>query len=249
MATKLSAADQAIIDGYKKQWNTALAAGDEQGMQSAHTAVEDILGDYGYSGGADGSQNIPLDNNADMYAGTVNKKPRSQILESPPYYPQTPEYTPLPYYPDGTELKPEPIPLAPIEIPNIIAAGVAPADPQTTSPSGYTPLGTYNDVGLSAQDKKTVEGLQAQWAIEMQNGNVEAAKVLHQQAEEIRAGYGYSGGADGTQQILLGQTPGAQFPDSQKYIEDLYNGYTEAQKRALEAAYEENLNNHPIRHH
>lgn len=44
----------------KADWKTAYDAGDQVGMDAAHAAAEAIRAGYGYSGGADGSEYLPL---------------------------------------------------------------------------------------------------------------------------------------------------------------------------------------------
>ena len=58
--TNLSKEDMAKIDNAKKKYAEAQAKGDKAGMESAHKEAESIRAGYGYSGGADGSQNISL---------------------------------------------------------------------------------------------------------------------------------------------------------------------------------------------
>ena len=56
----LSKEDTAKIDNAKKKYAEAQAKGDKAGMESAHKEAESVRAGYGYSGGADGSQNISL---------------------------------------------------------------------------------------------------------------------------------------------------------------------------------------------
>ena len=56
----LSKEDTAKIDNAKKKYAEAQAKGDKAGMESAHKEAESIRAGYGYSGGADGSQNVSL---------------------------------------------------------------------------------------------------------------------------------------------------------------------------------------------
>lgn len=56
----LSKEDTAKIDSAKKKYVEAQAKGDKAGMESAHKEAESVRAGYGYSGGADGSQNISL---------------------------------------------------------------------------------------------------------------------------------------------------------------------------------------------
>ena len=58
--TNLSKEDMAKIDNAKKKYAEAQAKGDKAGMESAHKEAESVRAGYGYSGGADGSQNISL---------------------------------------------------------------------------------------------------------------------------------------------------------------------------------------------
>ena len=45
----------------KQQWQTAYDAGNQAGMNAAHTGAEAIRSQYGYSGGTDGSEYNPLE--------------------------------------------------------------------------------------------------------------------------------------------------------------------------------------------
>lgn len=58
--TNLSKEDMAKIDNAKKKYVEAQAKGDKAGMESAHKEAESVRAGYGYSGGADGSQKISL---------------------------------------------------------------------------------------------------------------------------------------------------------------------------------------------
>ena len=51
--------DWNAIQSYKQQYEQAKAAGDTAGMEAAHAAAEKLRGQYGYSGGADGSAYLP----------------------------------------------------------------------------------------------------------------------------------------------------------------------------------------------
>ena len=54
----LSDKDNKKIEVAKKKYSDAQAAGDSAGMEAAHKEAENIRANYGYSGGADGSQHI-----------------------------------------------------------------------------------------------------------------------------------------------------------------------------------------------
>lgn len=56
----LSSEDSAKINSAKKKYAEAQAKGDKTGMESAHKEAEAVRANYGYSGGADGSQEISL---------------------------------------------------------------------------------------------------------------------------------------------------------------------------------------------
>lgn len=51
--------DWNAIQSYKQQYEQAKAVGDTAGMEAAHAAAEKLRGQYGYSGGADGSAYLP----------------------------------------------------------------------------------------------------------------------------------------------------------------------------------------------
>lgn len=56
----MSASDQALLKSYGDAYNNAIAAGDQAAAMKAHEAAEALRGQYGYSGGGDGSEYIPL---------------------------------------------------------------------------------------------------------------------------------------------------------------------------------------------
>ena len=57
--SSLSTAQQSAVQKAANNYNAAAARGDTAGMASAHAAAEAVRNSAGYSGGADGSQNIP----------------------------------------------------------------------------------------------------------------------------------------------------------------------------------------------
>lgn len=59
------------IDDYKKDWAAANAAGDTKAMEAAHAGAEALRAAAGYSGGADGSQYIPLSTTTTAPAPTM----------------------------------------------------------------------------------------------------------------------------------------------------------------------------------
>lgn len=71
--------DQTIIQALKQQYDASKAAGDTAGMNKAHADAEAIRGQYGYSGGGDGSMYVGLDR-------PQNSVPQTTL---PTYQPQT----------------------------------------------------------------------------------------------------------------------------------------------------------------
>ncbi len=57
--SSLSKAQQSAVQKATNDYNAAAARGDTSGMAAAHAAAEAVRNSAGYSGGADGSQNIP----------------------------------------------------------------------------------------------------------------------------------------------------------------------------------------------
>ena len=55
-----SAAEKTALERFGREWQEARARGDQKGMDAAHAKAEAVRGLRGYSGGADGSQNIRI---------------------------------------------------------------------------------------------------------------------------------------------------------------------------------------------
>ena len=55
-----SAAEKTALERFGREWQEARARGDQKGMDAAHAKAEALRGLRGYSGGADGSQNIRI---------------------------------------------------------------------------------------------------------------------------------------------------------------------------------------------
>lgn len=79
----LSKEDNAKIDSAKKKYAEAQAKGDKAGMESAHSEAEAVRAKYNYSGGADGSQNIGL-NQEPGWTGKGGKS-NTQIINGTSY--------------------------------------------------------------------------------------------------------------------------------------------------------------------
>lgn len=58
------------IEQFQKDWHDAYKRGDKAGMDAAHSGAEAVRVQSGYSGGADGSQHIKLNNNAGGHSGS-----------------------------------------------------------------------------------------------------------------------------------------------------------------------------------
>ena len=67
----------------------------------------------------------------------------------------------------------------------------------------YAAKGIYNDAGVTAADKARLSALRAEYNAAIASGNAAAAYDAHAAAEDIRSGYGYSGGNDGSEYIAL----------------------------------------------
>lgn len=75
--------------------------------------------------------------------------------------------------------------------------------PYTTT--NYTPTGTFNDAIITGSDKDKLLSYQQGYTNAMAVGNEDLAKWYHDQAQALRATYGYSGGDDGSEYNLLPQ--------------------------------------------
>ena len=98
-------------------------------------------------------------------------------------------------------------------------------------------LSSY-DQTLPVSAQQQLESLSAQYDDAAERGAWQDADRLHQQAEDLRAVYGYSGGADGTGYIPLTNQPE---PTSERYINTLYDAQNAAAQAALENAYSQSI--------
>lgn len=140
--------------------------------------------------------------------------------------------------------------------------------PRTVA-SGYTPLDVSgNDyasmVGMSDVDKAAIEAARQSYNQASAAGNKGAMDAAHQQAEAIRAKYGYSGGVDGSQYLpdassgsfsyaqaptyvskyqdqinaltarLMGAAPFSYDPDSDPTYQQYKESYTRSGERAMQ---------------
>lgn len=112
--------------------------------------------------------------------------------------------------------------------------------------SSYTRTGTntmaYSDNAMNADDKARIDALGQQWRHYTALGDTESANAAHDQAESIRAKYGYSGGTDGGGYKIVGintQLRSAQPQD--EAINAAIDARIAADQAALEAAQNQKL--------
>lgn len=124
-----------------------------------------------------------------------------------------------------------------------------------TAGSGYKPVDSSgNDyaglVGMSGNDRAALAAQKAAWNKAAEAGDQAGMDAAHKAAEAIRAGYGYSGGVDGSQYLpSQTQTPGLTYADLQKSyleqerrMEDTYAKLQAQQEAAKRAAVEQAVN-------
>ena len=124
-----------------------------------------------------------------------------------------------------------------------------------TTDGVYTPKGTFNDETLSPEDKAKVEEYQQNWFAATTDADRE---YWHQQAEGVRAGYGYSGGTDGSEHIWAdpyaesgAYTAGSAYTpptlagptNYSQYVRDMNEAATAANIEALTRARDAGLSN------
>lgn len=124
--------------------------------------------------------------------------------------------------------------------------------------TSYKPTGVYNDAGMSEEDKKKVSDLQRQWQTATDAGDKAGADAAHAAAEKVRANYGYSGGADGSEYVPLsgagvtnqnyekqdGTYKPAALPTYQPQedrVNQMYDAAAEVQAQQLQSAYDKNM--------
>ena len=96
----------------------------------------------------------------------------------------------------------------------------------------------YNDAILNEADRAKVKALSEQWQAANAAGDTAGMNAAHQGAENIRSQYGYSGGVAGNEYHQTGENTRLYAGASQSdYINGVYDAQLEAQKQALESAY------------
>lgn len=95
MAYTMSDADNQKIVQYQNAYNAAKAAGDKAGMERAHAGAEAVRNSYGFSGGADGSQQVsiaPRQTQANPYVSYLDTVKQAQA-QAQDRYNQMMEYS------------------------------------------------------------------------------------------------------------------------------------------------------------
>lgn len=103
----------------------------------------------------------------------------------------------------------------------------------------YNSIGSYHDANLSAEDDSKIKSLQELYEYYQAIGDKDGMDKVHTNAEAIRAGYGYSGGSDGSQYLPLEQEEDTLakigLPTYTAQTEAVENVYEAAKSKALAA--------------
>lgn len=124
----------------------------------------------------------------------------------------------------------------------------------SSSGGSYTPKGTHNDATIknnSQSQADQISEIQSKWHDAYLAGDKKKMDQLHKDAESLRAGWGYSGGEDGSDYISTGSISGANLGEqmanrySQGFsdYEQKMNDAAEAQQKALQASIDSAVNN------
>lgn len=108
--------------------------------------------------------------------------------------------------------------------------------------------GTHFDAGLSKEDKARVEAYRQMYYDAEARGDTAAMAAAHEAAEYVRAGYGYSGGADGSEYLALPQkltvpeyTAGTRVEDYSPYLVQMHQAQKQSAMAELKNAYNNNV--------
>jgi len=115
----------------------------------------------------------------------------------------------------------------------------------------YKPVGLYRDAGVAGEDAAKLRDLARQWERAKAAGDAAAMTAAHDAAEAIRAGYGYSGGSDGTEYLPAGGGNAGEngaysaavlpsYRAREAQVNALYDAARDAEAQALERAYRKN---------
>lgn len=174
----LSQADQSAIDAAGREWQAAHAAGDKAAEQAAHQKAESIRNKNGYSGGMDGSQYIPNQNQGGNSSSSGGGgRPSNQT--PPPAQPGRQPAAPGNYTPQGPW-----------------NASNSPVQMVPTDASALAGYGDQWTQGKAEYKEAQARGDKA--AMEAAQNKMDQA---HSRAEQIRGKYNFSGGMDGSQYI------------------------------------------------
>lgn len=130
--------------------------------------------------------------------------------------------------------------------------GVGGRNTTASGSAAYTSPQKADSIYLSQQDQDKMNILENNYYYYKGIGDSEAANQAHEEAERIRAGYGYSGGVDGAQYTSLDTTgvtrdPGYQASDIRQaqlqddYINSMYEAQQASALQALKSAYDQNV--------
>lgn len=123
-----------------------------------------------------------------------------------------------------------------------------------SSGGSYTAKGTHNDATIKNNSQSQADQIQKykdDYAAAAAKGDKTGMDAAHKAAEDLRSGWGYSGGEDGSDYISTGGISGANLGEqmanrySQGYsdYEQKMNDAAEAQQKALQASIDSAVNN------
>lgn len=123
-----------------------------------------------------------------------------------------------------------------------------------SSGGSYTAKGTHNDATIKNNSQSQADQIQKykdDYAAAAAKGDKAGMDAAHKAAEDLRSGWGYSGGEDGSDYISTGGISGANLGEqmanrySQGYsdYEQKMNDAAEAQQKALQASIDSAVNN------
>lgn len=124
----------------------------------------------------------------------------------------------------------------------------------SSSGGSYTAKGTHNDATIKNNSQSQADQIRKykdDYAAAAAKGDKAGMDAAHKAAEDLRSGWGYSGGEDGSDYISTGGISGANLGEqmanrySQGYsdYEQKMNDAAEAQQKALQASIDSAVNN------
>lgn len=215
----MTAEDKKALQRYGQEWTAANSAGDAEGKATAHSEAEAIRAKYGFSGGANGSQQIdinklnpksdgvptnntvnanPLGNDVSELSGAVSNTANSVTVE-----------------PIKSDLRNA---VGPVDTPTLIA-------PKNSN----TSIKVDSSKSISDSDSKLLEQLGLQWVEADKAGDEEGKAEAHRLAELVRGKYNYSGGSDG-----LTDTEITRPDDGKSYVDGEGNSFSDKDVRSIQ---------------